>query len=826
MTLPIPDHFPLQPVAPVHVPGPDEREPRTRRKLLFWDRTKLLVILAVVFGFGIAVRHQDVPIMSWGDAFREQLDAKWWIFLLAGLELVHQIHMFIAERSAGYHQLWERKVWGAWEARMSKLNPWLRYRLGRMVRIFSWGTLAMVIFAGLWNVSFLEAIAQAPGRLWNNPFGNGGMPWFFNFIFAMLFGVMQFVAIFWFMSKGGVETYMPQEIKTRFADVWGQDRVLDKVKENIVFLERPEEIESKGGHVPSGILLWGPPGTGKTLMAEAVAGETGRPYVFVDPGAFQNMFMGVGILKVKSLFRKLRKLALRHGGVIVFFDEADVLGNRGGAVARTPSTEAQRMLAHAMGCNGHHYLSQHSASMLVADQLAGLAPEPQQAISRFATVSNIVMSGLNGGGGGMGTLQALLTELSGLKKPRGIVSRRLRAFLSMKPKQPPKYRILVMMATNMPDSLDAALLRPGRLDRQYKVDYPNLEGRIKTFEGYFDKVKHCLTAEHIERLATMSPHGTGATIKDIVNESVIVAIRDGRDMVTWPDVLEAKAFKIHGLADGPAAMELEQLETALHEAGHAVAGYLLRRRLVIDIATIEQRGDVGGFVSSVPVEERKFHWRSEMENDVVVSLASLATERIFFEEDNSGGVGGDMGAATSMVRTMLSRWAMGDTLTSHVTNPATQGLGSTNDDLSDARRDEFDRRVETRLQEVYKRTYDLMYENRWFLAAIAHALQAHKTITGEDIDAIYRGAQGPTLDGMMYRTEAFVQQYGAYLAAAQEAHKSQGRIAVPLPRFEPVPSYGAPVVDLRYGQPNGYGHGYVPPAAVPPAVPGVPVGGA
>src|SRR4029453_1067332 len=99
--------------------------------------------------------------------------------------------------------------------------------------------------------------------------------------------------------------------------------------ENIVFLEKPLEIESKGGYVPSGLLLWGPPGIGKTLMAEAVAGETGKPYVFVDPGAFNAMFMGVGILKVKGLFRKLRKLALRYGGVIVFFDEADALGSRG-----------------------------------------------------------------------------------------------------------------------------------------------------------------------------------------------------------------------------------------------------------------------------------------------------------------------------------------------------------------------------------------------------------------------------------------------------------------------------------------------------------------
>ena len=88
-------------------------------------------------------------------------------------------------------------------------------------------------------------------------------------------------------------------------------------------------MEDRGGYVPGGILLWGPPGTGKTLMAEAVAGETGRPYVFVDPGAFINMFFGVGVLKVKGLFRKLRKLSLRYGGVIVFFDEADSLGNRG-----------------------------------------------------------------------------------------------------------------------------------------------------------------------------------------------------------------------------------------------------------------------------------------------------------------------------------------------------------------------------------------------------------------------------------------------------------------------------------------------------------------
>ena len=109
------------------------------------------------------------------------------------------------------------------------------------------------------------------------PGSYGALPFIFQLAFGFFFVVFQFVGLFWFLSRGGVDTYFPDDIKTRFADVWGQDHVLERVKENIVFLEEPEKIEEKGGYVPGGILLWGPPGTGKTLMAEAVAGETGKP---------------------------------------------------------------------------------------------------------------------------------------------------------------------------------------------------------------------------------------------------------------------------------------------------------------------------------------------------------------------------------------------------------------------------------------------------------------------------------------------------------------------------------------------------------------------
>ena len=324
MTAPTSERF-LPVEHEVHVPSPYDGEPKTRRKLMFWDRARLLVALSAFVALSIAIKHGDIPIMSWGEAVRDQVRAKNWVFWLIGLEFVHQLHLYISERSVGYHQFWETKIWGVWEARMSKLNPWLRYRLARMVRVLCWVTVALFAFASLWHVSFMEALVQAPGRLWTNPFGGSGLPWFFRFFFSFFYIIFQFVGMFWFLSRGGIDTLMPQEVKTRFRDVWGQDKTVEKVKENILFLDRPQDIESKGGHVPSGILLWGPPGTGKTLMAEAVAGETGKPYVFVDPGAFIQMFMGIGVLKVKGLFRKLRKLSLKYGGVIVFFDEADTL---------------------------------------------------------------------------------------------------------------------------------------------------------------------------------------------------------------------------------------------------------------------------------------------------------------------------------------------------------------------------------------------------------------------------------------------------------------------------------------------------------------------
>src|SRR5206468_314507 len=146
-------------------------------------------------------------------------------------------------------------------------------------------------------------------------------------------------------------------------------------------------------------------------------------------------FFGIGVLKVKGLFRKLRRLALRYGGVIVFFDEADSLGNRGALAQGGPGfPRGMTPAPHRAGCHGFSYLSQDVQWMLLRRAMqSGIEDEPQGRRSK-----QIIGGGMGvGGGGGMGTLQALLPELFGLKKPPGLVNRHIPRIFDVRPNPPP-----------------------------------------------------------------------------------------------------------------------------------------------------------------------------------------------------------------------------------------------------------------------------------------------------------------------------------------------------------------------------------------------------
>jgi cell division protease FtsH len=762
---------------PDDLPHPDDRP--TRKPLPIWDRVKYLLLLTALWFVLVWAAVANDPLLPFGDANRLQVRSSNGIFLLAiaGIELLRQLHFFVSERWARYHLFWTRQVFGGLNTfGYRRFSPWTRFRMWRALTWIFWIVVFAVIAGKVLKTSPILALFRLPALLW------AALPFIIQIAVILFVVVGQFVAIFWFLSRGGIDVYYPDDVKTRFTDVWGQDHVLERVKENIVFLERPDLIEGKGGYVPGGILLWGPPGTGKTLMAEAVAGETGKPYVFVDPGAFINMFFGIGVLKVKSLFRKLRRLSLRYGGVIVFFDEADSLGRRGTLAQGGPGAHHASPPFQAAGCQGFSYLSAG-----VRRELSRAALFPAGAGRDPAPVRDRQMFGMPmGGGGDMGTLQALLTELSGLKKPRGFINRYIRRLLGMRPKPPPKYRILVMMATNMPQSLDEALLRPGRIDRIYKVGYPSKEGRVRTYEGYFRKVPHELAPDQIEKLATITPYATGASIKDLVNEALITAIRDDRDVITWADVIKAKHLKSLGPPEGVEYPDRERHATAVHEACHAVVAYRVRQHLEIDIATIEKGAEYLGMVASIPVEDQFTQWRTECESDILVSLASLAGEKMFFAGDSSSGVSGDLESATRVASLMEGFWGMGTTVSSHAISTqlgvgAPGGGGPGGKEAEQEMRRQLADRIEDQLATLLGRVEQILTDNRREVLAVAHALETHKTLQGDDVVAVIEGREGTLLDGRIYRDPEFIGAVEAYHEASLVARRGYAKIELGLP---------------------------------------------
>jgi len=708
-----------------------------RSKAAAFDRLRVFLLVGLLL-FVMVAYQLAPPFIGWSEALEIALSTGIGV-VFAGLmvfEVVRQLHYYLSEKWAAYNHFWRQKVFGgADKATRRWMNDWTRFRIARFFKIFIFlmaiGTGVMILVDGISNpVDGLLAIPRLVGE----------------YAFFMVYGIfivgimiLQFGAIFWVLSRGGIDVVFPEDIETRFDSVWGQDHVLDLIKENVAFLEKPDEIEAKGGYIPGGILLWGPPGTGKTLMAEAIAGEIGTPFVFVDPGAFIVMFMGVGILKVKRLFRKLRKLSLQHGGVIVFFDEADSLGSRGSLAGQGAGGQFQYEAAgDLLQCNGLGYMSDQSRYQVLDSMGLVDRSDAPELPPRWHDRIMMGMGG-GGGGGGMGTLQALLTEISGLKKPRGL-SNKFRRVVGVKPKPPPKYRILIMMATNMPNTLDEALLRPGRIDRIFKVGYPSKEGRIETFLGYLDKVKHTLTDEQIDRLATMTPYYSGAKIKDLVNEGLILAIRDDRDTMNWDDVWQARSLKELGPPEDVEYIERERNAVAIHEAGHAVAAHLLRSHRMIDLVSIEKRATALGMVASLDIEDRVTQWNTEMEIDVKVALASLAAERMFFGGDSSSGVSSDLRSATNLTALMEGVFGMGPGLTSLAGLP--EHVITQTPDPTDKVVGRMSDRIEKRLQDLYDDVYELLEEHRDDIVRLALVLEEKKTISGEEVTEIMGSASG------------------------------------------------------------------------------------
>ncbi|MDQ5829169.1 MAG: AAA family ATPase [Actinomycetota bacterium] len=252
----------------------------------------------------------------------------------------------------------------------------------------------------------------------------------FYFAFIVFIVVFQFVAIFWFLSRGRTYVIYPGEYDVSFKDVRGQKAAVEATQEVVRLFQGFKKFRKMGGYPPQGILLEGPPGTGKTLLSKAIAGEVNVPFIYASASSFNNMFMGVSNLRVMRLFSKARKFSERFGGAVIFMDELDAIGSRGGVAQTFAPYPFHEPFRHGL-----------------EDRLTeGSREEPRRG-GILGLVDRVIMGGMGMGMGGM-LVNELLVQMDGLEQPRGL--RRLFRRLIPLPirkrlkRRVPTYNILVI----------------------------------------------------------------------------------------------------------------------------------------------------------------------------------------------------------------------------------------------------------------------------------------------------------------------------------------------------------------------------------------------
>ncbi len=497
----------------------------------------------------------------------------------------------------------------------------------------------------------------------------------FQIGFAVMFIIIQFGALFWFLGRPRLYWVMPGETGVSFDDYKGNPEVLEAARRIVLLLRGTEEFKEMGGQAVRGLLLTGDPGTGKSYLAQCMSTEAGVPFAYASAASFQAMFVGMNVLMIKRLYTKARRLAREYGACVVFMDEIDAIGmSRSAGAGRT------------LGMGGG---------------LFGAA------------------------GGGMGGLNELLMQMDPPNIETGWFKKILRIvglYHSRVQNQP----VLTVGATNIPESLDPALLRPGRFDRKIHVAPPTDKYRGEVIEYYLNKVKHDPNISIPTLVARMVEY-TPVAIKHVINEGVIIAHFDGRDMVTYKDLVEAQDVHEFGLRQLAELTPIERRRLAYHEAGHAVACYYLMDRYFPAFVTIHQHGDLEGAAAFAAWRQTEtiVTWSKE---DVLariqVSLASRAAEELFLDV-NLNGVTGDFASATELATRYVGLYGMDGTLTSYLPFISAGGGITGVPKLSD--------RIEAVLQSQFKAVKRLFQEHREAVMAVAESLIERDELVAEEI---------------------------------------------------------------------------------------------
>jgi cell division protease FtsH len=556
-------------------------------------------------------------------------------------------------------------------------------------------------------VRLVVTLALMDAFLWyrlasGNPLHLPHMPadfgiWLPAILLILLIGVMMAMPL-----ASGRSPHMlirPEHIEVGLSDVTGLEPQVDEVVRTLnVFLGYAMFRDVLGGNPRRGILFEGPPGTGKTFLAKAMAKQAGVPFLFVSAPAFQSMWYGMTSVKIRSFFKALRKAARKEGGAIGFIEEIDAIGgDRSGL---------------------------------------GMSPRPSgDGASR--TVSNMT-------GAGSSMVNELLIQMQSFDQPvfrqrlKGrflkIVNNYLPPERQIKSGRPPYHNILLIAATNRADSLDSALLRPGRFDRRLYFDLPTKQSRESLLNYFLDRKVHDdeLNDGIIrDRLAHDTFGYTPVMIEHLLDEALLVALRSGRDGMSLSDIYEAKMTEEIGLRQPVSYTDEERNSVATHEAGHAVAAYLVGTTRRMEVLSIIKRRSSLGLMAHTDIEERFTQSKSELMAAVGIALGGMAAEEVFLGETGTG-PGSDLASATQIAALMVGALGMAGSLISY--EAVAEGMVSRTNLVGKVLADpDAKRQVEDLLHAQKERIEGLLVENRDLVEALRDALIARDELVGEEI---------------------------------------------------------------------------------------------
>ena len=303
--------------------------------------------------------------------------------------------------------------------------------------------------------------------------------------------------------------------------------------------------------------------------------------------------------------------------------------------------------------------------------------------------------------------------------------------------------VIVIAATNRPDILDPALLRPGRFDRQITVGYPDIKGREEILKVHA-RNKSLAPDVNLLDIARSTVGFTGADLENLLNEAALLSARRGLKAITKSEIEEATVKVVVGTEKRSHKIsEKDKRITAYHEAGHAIATHFLEGQDPVHQVSIVPRGMAGGFTMSLPLEDKTHIAKSHMEDDLVTLLGGRVAEKLVFD-DITTGASNDIERASDMARKMVTKYGMSDNL-----GPITFGSGhdevflgkdyGTVRNYSEEIAKDIDIEVKDIITKAYQRCENLLIEHRDKLDELAEYLIAHEKIDGADFAKLMDG---------------------------------------------------------------------------------------